>query len=476
MAKIAVQNAGASLGGYDPDSRLPTFLAARAAFLAGRSTPRMLLEESLERIARLDPVIQAFCFLDVPGARAAADAATQRYAQNRPLSPLDGCPMGIKDTIHVRGMPSKMNSAVYDDTPVRFDAASSYALRQAGVVLLGKTHVPEFAMGKSPPTRNPFDARRTAGGSSSGCGAAVGAAMVPVALGNQTGGSLIRPSSFNANYGFKPTHGALNVGGMHPIAPSQDHIGPMAASLADAWLTAWEISTRIGGHNGHPGLSGAPAVPRALKPLRLARLDTLGMAQLDEATREAMAQMCHRIESLGVGLLDRDCNDAIAALEDLLLEADDVSDRIFVYELRWPLVAYVDANGPEAISATAKARLERGLAMTPADYRQALAKRDRIRAQVALVGQQVDGFITLASSGPAPFDGVDQAGTVDRPNAHLSTGSRSFLSPWSMVGGPAFSLPLMAVDGMPVGLQVMGTADTDYRLTAVARWLDENCG
>ncbi|MFG1465422.1 amidase [Xanthobacter sp. DSM 24535] len=385
--------------------------------------------------------------------------------------------MGIKDTIAVRGMPSKMNSAVFDETPVRFDAASTYALRQAGAVLLGKTHVPEFAMGKAPPTRNPFDARRTAGGSSSGCGAAVGAAMVPITLGNQTGGSLIRPSSFNANYGFKPTYGALNVAGMHPIAPSQDHIGPMAASLADAWATAWEISSRIGGHNGHPGLSGAPAVPRALKPLRLARLETLGMAQLDDATREAMAQMCHRIAGQGVGILDRECDDKIAILEDLLLEADDVSEQIFVYELRWPLVAYLDANGPDSVSATAKARLDRGLAMTPADYRQALVKRDRIRAQVASVGQQVDGFITLASSGPAPFDGVETGGsTADRPNSHLSTGSRSFLSPWSMVGGPAFSLPLLSVDRMPVGLQVMGLVDTDYRLTAVARWLDEACG
>ena len=473
MPRIVEQNADASLGNYDPALKLPSFAAARQQFLAGSATPRDFLEAGIERIERLDNSVQAFCFTDFDAARASADASTTRYKENRPLSPLDGCPVGIKDTIDVRGMPSKMNSRLFGTDPVPYDAASVYALKQAGAIMVGKTHVPELAFGSLPPTRNPFDLRRTAGGSSSGCGASVGAGMVPVAIGNQTGGSLIRPSSFSANYGFKPSYGALNVGGMHPIAPSQDHIGPMAASLEDAWTTAWEISTRAGGHNGHPGLSGSGALPRANRPLRLAHLQTEGWSQLDDASRRAFERLAAQFAAAGVSIIDRDCDGDIARLEDLLAEGDRISNDIIMYEVRWPLVSYLDTHGSQALSETAKARLDHGLAMSPADYRRALAERDRIRALVMALGARADAFITMASSGPAPIDQKPADGHVDKPSAHKITGSRSFLSPWSMVGGPSFSLPLMAIDGMPQGLQLMGLPDADFRLTSFARWMDE---
>ncbi|MDX6806821.1 amidase [Terrihabitans rhizophilus] len=473
MPRIAKDNADAQRGNYDPSLVLPSFTAARQAFLAGTSTPRKHLEERIELIERLDNQVQAFCFTDFEGARRSADASDIRYRENRTLSPLDGCPMGIKDTIDVGGMPSKMNSRLFSMDPAQYDAAAVFALKAAGAIMVGKTHVPELAFGSLPPTRNPFDMRRTAGGSSSGSGAAVGAGMVPVTIGNQTGGSLIRPASFNANYGFKPSFGALNVAGMHPIAPSQDHIGPMAASLADAWATAWEISSRAGGHNGHPGLSGAAALPRASRPLRLAHLQTEGWAQLDPASLAAFEELSTLVSAAGVSIIDRDCDGDIARLEDLLAEGDRISNDIIMYEVRWPLVSYLDTHGAQALSETAKARLDHGLAMSPADYRRALTERNRIRDLVLAIGSRVDGYITMASSGPAPVDQKPADGHVDRPAAHKITGSRSFLSPWSMVGGPSFSLPLMAVDGMPQGVQLMGLPDTDYRLTAIARWFDE---
>jgi Asp-tRNA(Asn)/Glu-tRNA(Gln) amidotransferase A subunit family amidase len=473
MPRISKQNHGASAGSYDPATVLPSFAEARRAFLAGTKSPRDFLEEGIERISRLDNSIQAFCYTEFDSARRAADKASERYRNNRQLSSLDGCPVGIKDTIDVAGMPTKMNSRLFGTDPVPYDAAAVFALKQAGAIMVGKTHVPELAFGSLPPTRNPFDLRRTAGGSSSGCGAAVGAAMVPVAIGNQTGGSLIRPSSYSANYGFKPTFGALNVAGMHPIAPSQDHIGPMAASLEDAWTTAWEISTRAGGHHGHPGLSGSGSLPKALRPLRLACLETEGWEQLDEASREAFSAVMDRFASAGISLVDRNCDGDVTQLEELLAEGDRISNDVIMYEVRWPLVSYLEQQGSQALSEAAKSRLERGLAMSPADYREALAARDRIRRLVAQVGSRVDAFVTMASSGPAPIDSKPTSGHADRPSAHKITGSRSFLSPWSMVGGPSFSLPLMAVDGMPQGLQIMGLPDTDYRLTAIARWMDE---
>jgi Asp-tRNA(Asn)/Glu-tRNA(Gln) amidotransferase A subunit family amidase len=334
--------------------------------------------------------------------------------------------------------------------------------------MLGKTQVPELTIGAAAGTRNPHDATRTPGGSSSGSGASVGAGMVPAAIGNQTGGSLIRPSSYNGIVGFKPTWSALNIGGMQPVAPSQDHIGPMAASLADAWRVAWEISVRAGGHHGHPGLTGGAEPPGPVRPARLAWLKTIGWQGLDGASAEAFDRLRRSLEAAGVTILHDGTDGAIAELERLLREADTVANDIIMYEARWPYGAWIAAHGEAALGEAVRARIARGFAMTPADYRAALAARDAIRAAVAAIARRVDGFVTLASSGPAPRDGAEG----DAAGAHLRTGNRSFLSPWSLVGGPSLSLPVMAVDGMPLGLQLMGAPDTDCALVAQAAWVD----
>jgi len=468
MPRIITRNPAAPQGGYVATHRLPDFSTARAHFAAGTDTPRALLERGLAIIATREDEVRAFAHLDLDGVRVAADAATARHKAGHAFSPLDGCPIAIKDTLAVRGMPGEMNSAIFQGHVDTLDAACVMALRAAGAVILGKTQVPELTIGRAPPTRNPFDLTRTAGASSSGSGAAVGAGMVPVAIGNQTGGSLIRPSSFNGIYGFKPSWGALNVAGMHAVAPSQDHIGPMAASLADAWRVAWEISARAGGHHGHPGLTGTPEPPPPLRPLRLAWLRTRGWAELDAATEQAFHLARRAMEAAGVSFVEASQDGAIAEAERLLLEADRISNDIIMYEARWPYGAWLATHGEVKMGEAVRARIAHGLAMTPADYRRALAERDAIRRAIAAIGQWVDGFITLASSGPAPVDGA----TGDQAGVHLKTGSRSFLSPWSMIGGPSLSLPIMAVDGMPVGLQLMGLPDTDAALFAVAAWVD----
>ncbi|MEI6159487.1 MAG: amidase family protein, partial [Roseococcus sp.] len=248
----------------------------------------------------------------------------------------------------------------------------------------------------------------------------------------------------------------------------QDHIRTMAASLADAWRVAWEISARAGGHNGHPGLTGTPEPPAALRPLRLAWLRTRGWAELDAATERAFLEARAAMEAAGVSFVEASMDGALAEAERLLLEADRISNDIIMYEARWPYGAWLATHGEAKMGEAVCARIAHGFTMTPADYRRALAERDAIRRAIAGIGLRVDGFVTLASSGPAPQDGVagDQAG------AHLKTGSRSFLSPWSMIGGPSLSLPIMAVDGMPLGLQLMGLPDSDAALFATAAWLD----
>lgn len=473
IKRISITTGIASPGSYDPDTfSPPSFVAAVPNFIDGSDTPRAFLERCLEVVSEREPQVQAFAFINEEGARKAADAATKRYHEGRPLSPIDGCPIGFKDTLETADMPTQMNSRIYAGWRPNRDAACVHGLRMAGAVILAKTVVPEFAMGVSGPTRNPFDLRRTPGASSSGSGACVGAGMLPVAIGNQTGGSLIRPSSFNGIVGFKPTYGALNIGGMHPIAPSQDHIGPMAATLADAWLTAQQISATVGGHNGHPGLGGSPALPAPVKPKRLAWLHTLGWNELDEGSKAAFDRFLSDMRQLGVDIVDQSASTEIAALEKLLEFANEVSNDIIMYEGRWPIASYLEKYGDGSIGKVILDRIKRGTQMTRDDYCAALSKRNEIRRQVHTVAALVDGFVTLASSGPAPFDQIDEAQSRDRPQGHLETGSRSFLSPWSMVGGPSFSLPLLAVDSMPMGVQLMGVTDSDESLTGIAHWLN----
>jgi Asp-tRNA(Asn)/Glu-tRNA(Gln) amidotransferase A subunit family amidase len=485
IQRISCNSDATQVGSYDPQShRRLSFTDAIAAFCAGTDTPRAFLERCLQIYHEREPEVRAFAFINIEGARRAADASTRRYQLGQQLSPVDGCPVAFKDTIETRDMPTQQNSALFTGWIGNRDAACVWALRNEGAIILGKTQVPELALGQPPPTRNPFDTRRTAGGSSSGSGASVGAGMVPVAIGNQTMGSLIRPASFNANYGFKPTWGALNVGGMHPLAPSMDHIGPMAATLPDMWLIAQRISYCAGGHNGHPGLMGGPELPRAVKPRRLLHLQTRGWSEIDATTHEAFDGVKQQLLHADVEIIDASSNAELAELERLLLSCDDVATAICMYELRWPVAAYRQANGDEFLGDAVRARLEIGLRMTPDDYRIALQKRDEIRRKVVSLAIGTDGFITLASSGPAPLLEVSESASQEgsqteasQPgsgaSAHLATGSRSFLSPWSMVGGPALSLPWMAVDGMPLGVQLMGVTDSDYHLVGVARWADE---
>ena len=172
---------------------LPSFSSSVSQFRDGGDTPRAYLERCLETIAAREPDIRAFVCRDDKNARAAADRATARYQQGRPLSPVDGCPVAVKDIIETADLPTQMNSRIFEGWQPNRDAACVYALRQGGAVVLGKTVTTEFATAASGPTRNPNDLTRTPGGSSSGSAAAVAAGMTPVALGTQTAGSILRP-------------------------------------------------------------------------------------------------------------------------------------------------------------------------------------------------------------------------------------------------------------------------------------------
>ena len=200
-------------GSYDPRTfQALTFQDATPAFRDGSDSPRAYLERCLAAIAARDPVVRAFVVVNAEGARAAADESTARWRAGRPLSAVDGLPIGIKDLLETKDMPTEMGCEAYRGNFPRRDNAAVSALRRAGAVVMGKTTTAELGGAHPPATTNPFDAARTPGGSSSGSAAAVGAGMIPAAVGSQVGGSIVRPAAFCGNYALKPTQGGINRG------------------------------------------------------------------------------------------------------------------------------------------------------------------------------------------------------------------------------------------------------------------------
>jgi len=296
---------------YDPNTtRLRSFHDMREEFLNGKSTPRAYLESCLETISEREPVVQAWVHLNEAGARASADAATERYQRGQPLSAIDGIPVGIKDVIQTRDMPTTLGSPIFKDRQTGIDSASVNALRLAGACIVGKTVTTEFAFMVPGPTTNPFSDGHTPGGSSSGSAAAVGAAMVPVALGNQVVGSVIRPAAYCGNYAIKPTLGALHGG--EGLSLSQLHLGVHAASLEDLWSVTWEIAQRGGADPGYPGLYGPAQLAGHTKPDRLVVLETEGWPMCDATTTRAFGGLIDQLRTEGVQIVSRHDNGALS--------------------------------------------------------------------------------------------------------------------------------------------------------------------
>ena len=451
---------------YAPKAfRALTWHDATARFRDGADTPRTYLERCLEAIAAREPVVRAWAARNEAGARKAAEASTARWREGRPLSPIDGLPIGIKDLLETRDMPTEMGCEAYRGNFPKRDNAAVWALRQAGAVVLGKTVTTELGGSHPGPTTNPFDPRRTPGGSSSGSAAAVAARMVPAAIGTQVGGSIIRPASYCGNVALKPTQGGINRGERQ--ATSQSTHGVHASCVEDMWQVAIEIARRAGGDRGGPGLMGPDAPPALSRPDRLIVMETEGWAALDAASRAAFGALLERIAAAGVALLRRRDHPLVETFEQGIGDARATCGAITGWENRWGHRNLVD-QFPEGVSARAKAVLAAAEAMTPADYAARLGRRAEAQRRHAAIAPLADAVVSLASPGPAPVWEGERPG---QPPAPRPTGDFVFNAPSSMLFAPAVTVPLMAVGGMPVGLQVMGQPHGDARATAIARWL-----
>jgi Asp-tRNA(Asn)/Glu-tRNA(Gln) amidotransferase A subunit family amidase len=429
------------------------FLALSDAFRAGKDSPSALLDRCFEAIDAREGELKVFTAINREGAKAAAEVSSKRWREGKPLSPVDGMPIGVKDVIESRDMPTQMGSPLFAGHNTGYDSASVRALREAGAVIVGKTVTTEFAATEAGPTRNPWDTERTPGGSSSGSAAGVAAGYFCAALGTQVVGSILRPASYCGVFGMKPSIGAINRGG------SMDHMsqsaqGVLAATMADGWAVMRAIADRAGGDPGYPGLYGPASLPAAAKPGAVALLETTGWAETGEEAKAALQAAAKRLRDAGVKVLTRRDNADIEAAEVALQRAMLLTRKINAWESRWPLNTFSDRDASK-LSESMRDRLKEAEALTLDDYRANIAERDKVRGIYARLAPVVEASITLSAPAEAPV-GIK------------STGNPVYVVPGTLLGVPVASLPVLACHGLPLGLQVVGYRDKDAELMATS--------
>ncbi len=461
-------HAASGLTVYDPATfEGLQFHRATDDFRRGADTPRAYLERCLTTIAQREPVVRAWAFLNEDGAREQADRSAERWQAGRPLSPIDGMPIGVKDVVETKDMPTEYGCAAYSGNFPRRDNAAVAALRQAGGVIVGKTTTAELGGPQPPATTNPFRPGHTPGGSSSGSGAAVGARMVPACFATQSASSLLRPASFNGNWGLKPSQGAVNRGERQ--AGSTAAHGVVAASLEDMWHVAIAMAGRAGGDPGWPALRGPAALPSAHRPFTVAVMETEGWADIDPASHEAFEEVIDQVRGHGVPVLRRP-SAVVARFEGALVGATALTTSLLAWEYSWAFRGVYEMS-PEGISERGRRFfLDRAEEMGPGGYEMALAEQTVVKEAFAAVASRVDAVLSPASAGPAPAWDPDVPGGS---GVTWPTGNPAFGTVSSLLGTPAVSVPLMAVRGLPYGIQVMGRHGDDAKVTAIAHWLRE---
>jgi Asp-tRNA(Asn)/Glu-tRNA(Gln) amidotransferase A subunit family amidase len=421
----------------------------------GRLTSEELVEGCLERIRQVEPEVRAWTFLDEKLALSQARAADEKKRSGEAFGPLLGLPVGVKDIFDTADMPTENGTPLHKGRTPRTDAAVVSALRAAGAVILGKTVTTECAYYHPGKTRNPHNAAHTPGGSSSGSAAAVAANMVPLALGSQTNGSVIRPAAFCGVYGFKPSHGLVPRTGILALSRTLDQVGGFARSIDDLALLAEVL----------PGYdAGDPdTMPRAAIPFReiaaeeppiepmLAFVKTPHWdgadADMKEAFAEVQGALGERIEEVPL------FPSATAAWgwHKTIMETEMAASFAREYD-----------KGAKKLSEPLRSLIERGREVRAVDY---LAARSMVAPLLAgfddFFMQRYDAILTPAAPGTAP-------------KGLKSTGNPAFCSLWTLVGLPAVSLPLMkGENGLPIGVQLVGRKGFDARLLRTARWLEK---
>ncbi|MEO1591693.1 MAG: amidase [Cyanobacteria bacterium J06632_22] len=415
-----------------------------------------LLQACLQRISCREAKVQAWTYLDIDRAKKRADewdqALTQHRRQCLEAYPLLGIPIAVKDIFATLGLPTEWGMEIYHDRYFDYEAAVVSNLKAAGAIVLGKTVTTALATATAGPTTNPHNRAHTPGGSSSGSAAAVADGMVPLAIGSQTMGSVVRPAAYCGVFGFKPSFGLISRYGMMPVSQALDHVGLFARSLDDiqrlfSVLAKSDLRDPDCQFTQRTVLAGN-SIGHGNRPIRLGLVKTPYWEQAEDIVQTRVVQAA---EVLGQA-------DIIVDLVTLPAEFDRawyIVQTLCAYGLYQDHGALLTASSipcPPLLERW----LKRGRSISNSAYQEACQWRARYRQLLTSIFTQYDAVLTPSTTGPAPL-GLD------------NTGSPIFCGLWTLCGVPALNLPIgYTADGLPLGCQLVGARYCDRHLLNIA--------
>ncbi len=432
------------------DLHLLTAVDAAEAIRAGRLSSEALVQACLDRIG--EDEFRAWAHLDADLALVQAREMDRIRKAGHATGALHGVPVGLKDIVDTRFMPTERGSPIFKGRKPKADAEIVDRLREAGAVIMGKTKTTEFAFLHPTDTLNPHDPSRTPGGSSSGSAAAVAAHQVPLAIGSQTGGSVIRPASYCGTYGFKPTRGVISRAGVLQTSESLDHLGVFARTLQDAAL----LTDVIGSFDPADPASFARPRPPMLQGARSEPPVEPDLVWLEFPFNELLAQDAREgfealLEALGPRVERLPVADTLSGLIEVHI-------TIHEYEFCQHLAQVIDTHW-DKLSETLQPIVTRGRAITRAQYEDAMAVKETADDFFAKFFVDFDALLSPSATGEAP------------PLAQ-GTGDPVFCRIPSLCGLPAVTLPMLVGENeLPIGVQLIGALEQDDRLLRTASWM-----
>ena len=429
-----------------------TATEAVQAIASGRLSSVDLVKSCLAQIADTDASINAWAYLDPESALAQAAECDRIRKAGLGTGPLHGLPVGLKDVIDTRDMPTQRGTDIFKDRQPDKDARLVERLRESGAVIMGKTVTTELAFVHANDTRNPHNPEHSPGGSSSGSAAAVAACHVPLAVGTQTNGSVIRPASFCGTFGFKPTRGVISRAGVLKTSDSLDQVGCFGRSLVDVAL----LTDALAGYDQADSCSFARPRPQMRAGAQAEApvapdLVWFNLPFYDRLSPDAHEGMEAVLDVLGPRITRMAAADTLANLVA-------VQARIHEYEICQHQAAVFDANF-EDLSRELQLIVARGRKISEAEYTDALAVKASAQTFFDELFVEFDAIIAPCATGEAPKFGS-------------GTGDPIFCTLWTLAGLPCVSLPLLVGDNnLPIGVQLIGPIEKDDRLLRTARWL-----
>ena len=415
---------------------LPTAIVLRDSLRSGELTAMRLAETCLGRIDERDEKVRAWAHRDSAFVRRQAAHLDELQAIGTPLGPLHGMPVGLKDIIDTVDFPTENGCILDRGRAPAEDALIVRRLKEAGAVIVGKTITTELAFMHPGPTRNPHTLEHTPGGSSSGSAAAVADGMVPLTVGTQTGGSVIRPASFCGVVGFKPTFGAIPTEGVLKQSPSLDTVGVFASDPVGAGMLA-------------SVLSGVDmSVEDQREPAKLAFVEPPFWDQTDPDMREGLSSLA---TSLGGVAVQRQ-------LPQIFESAEESRRCLNFVEMAHHFAARASMTHGALSDETLQAMVE-GSRYLATEYVAALDMRAKLNVALDPLFDEVDAIVCPASLGPAP-------------RGLGSTGNSIMNGLWTLAGTPCVSLPILTSGGgLPMGVQLVGKYGSDKKLLSISNWL-----